>query len=45
MIFEAIETMEYGDFSGNVIVWVATSLVFIIIFQWFYRITKIKKFK
>lgn len=45
MIFEAIEIMEYGDLAGNVIIWVATSIIFIVIFQWFYRITKIKKFQ
>jgi hypothetical protein len=44
-MFDGIENITQEIFTGNVFVWVVSSVVFLIIFEWFYRITKIKKFQ
>jgi len=44
-MFEIIENIGYGDFAGDVVNWIAASVILIFIFEQFLGITKIKKVK
>jgi hypothetical protein len=44
-MFEIIETIDYGDFGGYVLVWIASSVILIFILNEFLSLTKIKKIK